>query len=129
MSKVAAPTSYRYDGSRAIAPMFFVTPLMTSAVPRLTWLFFFLIAICLIGTFLRRGGNWRQLIQPNIAVTAALLVAVYAFISFTWAADQKAAISETCLLLAVVLATVAASTALATLDKQQLQRAALAFIA
>lgn len=54
MSKAAGLNSRRLDGSSAIAPMFFLTPLVTSAVPRLTWFFFFLVAIALIVPFLRR---------------------------------------------------------------------------
>lgn len=73
MSKAAGLNSRRLDGSRAIAPMFFLTPLVTSAVPRLTWFFFFLVAIALIVPFLRRGGDWRQLIRPSAASIGLLL--------------------------------------------------------
>jgi O-antigen ligase len=128
MSNATALSSRRSDGQRAIVSMFFLSSLVTSAIPRLTWLFLFLIAIVLIVTFLRRGGDWRQLIQPNAALIAVLLAVLYAILSVIWAADRKAALGETSLLLAVVLATVAASTALVTLDKQELRRAGLAFI-
>ena len=109
--------------------MFFLTPLVTSAVPRLTWFFFFLVAIALIVPFLRRGGDWRQLIRPSAASIGLLLIALYAFISAAWAADPRAASGEASLLLAVVLTTFAAGTALATLHKHELRRAALAFTA
>jgi O-antigen ligase len=129
MSTAAGLNSRRFDGSGAITPMFFLAPLVTSAVPRLTWLFFFLVAIVLIAPFLRRGGDWRRLIRPSAALIGVLLVALYAFISATWAADPRAAFGEASLLLGVVLTTFAAGTALATLDKQELRRAALAFTA
>ena len=129
MSKAVGLNSRRFDGSRAITPMFFLTPLVTSAVPRLTWLFFFLVAIVLIVPFLRQGGDRRQLIRPSAALIGVLLVALYAFISAMWAANPSAAFGEASLLLGVILTTFAAGTALATLDKQQLRRAALAFTA
>src|SRR6476620_7592536 len=117
----------RLDGSRAVVSMFFLSPLVTSAVPRLTWLFLFLLAIILIARFLRRGNDWRQLLQPNTALIAVLLAILYAVLSVIWAADRSAALGETSLLLVVTLATFAATSALATLDEQQVRRAALAF--
>ena len=128
MSKAVALNNCRSAESRAIVSMFFLSALLTSAIPRLTWLFVFLIAIVLIVTFLRRGGDWRQLIQPNPALIAVVLAVLYAMLSVIWAADRKAALGETSLLLVVVIVTSAASTALATLDKQELHKAALAFI-
>jgi O-antigen ligase len=117
----------RLDGSRAVVSISFLSPLVTSAVPRLTWLFLFLLAIILVAMFLRRGNDWRQLLQLNTALVAVLLAILYATLSVIWAADRTAALGETSLLLAVALATFAATSALATLDKQQLRRAALAF--
>ena len=105
MSKAVGLNSRRFDGSRAITPMFFLTPLVTSAVPRLTWLFFFLVAIVLILPFLRQGGDRRQLIRPSAALIGVLLVALYALISAMWAANPSAAFGEASLLLGVILTT------------------------
>jgi hypothetical protein len=94
MSKAAGLNGGRFDGSRAVVPVLFLTPLIAAAVPRLTWLLFFLVAIALIVPFLRRGGDWRQLIQPRIELIAVLLVALYALVSVIWAADPGAAFAE-----------------------------------
>jgi hypothetical protein len=51
-----------------IPAIFFLSPLVSSAVPRLTWLFLPLIAIALIVPALRRGTDWRQLIQPKYRI-------------------------------------------------------------
>jgi O-antigen ligase len=129
MSSAAALNSFRADGVRAVAPIFFLSPLVTSAVPRLTWLFFFLVALSLILPFLRRGGDWRQLIRPSAALIGLLLVVLYAAASAVWAADPCAALGEASLLLVVVMTALAAATASAALDRQQLRRTALAFAA
>jgi O-antigen ligase len=129
MSSAAALIRFRAVGIRAVAPIFFLSPLVTSAVPRLAWLFFFLVAISLIVPFLRRGGDWRQLIRPSAALIGMLLVALYALASAAWAADPDAALGEASLLLVVVLTAFAAGTASVALDRQELRRTALAFAA
>jgi hypothetical protein len=104
----------RSDRGRAIIPViFFLSPLVASAVPRLTWLFLPLIATALIVPVLRRGGEWRQLIQPNTALVAVLLVVLYVFFNATWAADRGVAFGKAALLLGVLLITFAASRAIA----------------
>jgi hypothetical protein len=120
----------RSDRGRAIIPViFFLSPLVASAVPRLTWLFLPLIATALIVPVLRRGGEWRQLIQPNTALVAVLLVVLYVFFNATWAADRGVAFGKAALLLGVLLITFAASRAIAQFDKQQIGSAAIAFTA
>jgi hypothetical protein len=76
----------RSDRVQAIIPaIFFLGPLVSSVVPRLTWLFLPLIATALIVPVLRRGSDWRLLIQPNTTLIAVLLVVVYVFLNATWA--------------------------------------------
>jgi O-antigen ligase len=118
---------YRRDGGGAVVSMFFLGPLVTAAVPRLTWLFLFLLAIILIVVFLRRGNDWRQLLQLNTALIAVLVTTLYATLTTIWAADPIAALAESSLALAVALATFAACSALDALDRWQLRRVALAF--
>ncbi len=112
-----------------IPALFFLSPLVTSAAPRLTWLFLLLIAVAFIVAFLRQGGDWRQLFQPNAVLIAFLVLAAYVFLSTTWAADPRAAFEKSAILLGTVLVTFAASSALPALDEQQLRRATLAFAA
>lgn len=120
----------RSDRVHAIIPaIFFLSPLVASAVPRLTWLFLPLIATALIVPVLRRGSEWRQLIQPNTALVAVLLVVLYVFLNATWAADRGVAFGKAALLLGVALITFAAGRAIIELDERQLRPAALSFAA
>ena len=113
--------------SRVIPILLFISPIMTTAIPRITWLFLTLIALVLILSAVRRTGDWQQLTKPNAALIAFLLVAGYVFLSASWAADGGAAFEKAVLLAAVVLFTFAASRAIRQLDDQQLHNAAVAF--
>ena len=120
----------RSDRVQAIIPaIFFLGPLVSSVVPRLTWLFLPLIATALIVPVLRRGSDWRLLIQPNTTLIAVLLVVLYVFLNATWAVDRGVAFGKAALLLWVALITFAASRATVELDKAQLRPVALFFAA
>jgi hypothetical protein len=124
MSDVATLNNVRSHTRRGTLALFFLTPVVISAVPRLTWLFLPLIALALsVPVLRRRRGEWRQLFQPNTAFIAVLLVAIYIFLNATWAADQGAAFGAAALLLGLALFTLAASTAVAESDELQLRRA------
>lgn len=115
---------------RSLTPiLFFLSALVTTVAPRVTWLFLPLIAIALSVPLLRRPGEWRQLIQPNAALIAFLLVAIYIFLSATWAADSVAALGTAALFLTLVLLTFIANRGVDQLPKHQLRQAALAFTA
>jgi O-antigen ligase len=107
--------------------LFFLTPVVTTAVPRVTWLFFPLIAFVLILAAVRRSGEWQQLIRTNPALIACLLVAGYVLLSASWAADPSTAFDKGVLLTAVLLISFAASRAIPQVDEQQLRKAAVAF--
>jgi O-antigen ligase len=107
----------------------FLSPFVTAAVPRLTWLFLPLLALAFVLPVVRRGGDWRQLLRPNAALWAMVLVAAYALLSAIWAADPGAAIGKGLLLLAMTLVTFVGVAALAEGDAEQLRRAAFAFAA
>ena len=108
----------RSDRIRPIIPVvFFLSPLVASAVPRLTWLFFLLIATLLIVPALGREGAWRQLTEPNAPLVALLLLLLYVFLNATWAVDRGVAIDKASLLLGIVLITFVASRAMANWDK------------
>src|SRR5262245_1528225 len=119
----------RFDRIRPIIPVvFFLSPLVASAVPRLTWLFFLLIATSLIVPALGREGAWRQLTEPNAPLVALLLLLLYGFLNATSAVDRGVAIGKASLLLGIVLITFVASSAVANWDESQLRFAALAFV-
>jgi O-antigen ligase len=111
-----------------IPSVFFLSAVVTAAVPLLTWLFLLLIAVALIVPVLRRG-KWRELIRPNPTLIALLMFAAYVFASAAWAADRGVALTTAALLLAVILVTFVACRALQHSDQQQLRSAAIAFAA
>jgi O-antigen ligase len=114
-------------GSALISVLFFITPVVSAAIPRLTWLFFPLIACLLILAAIRRGGEWQQLVQPNPTLIACLLVAGYILLDASWAADPGTAFGKGLLLAAVVLISFAASRAIPQVDEEQLRKATIAF--
>lgn len=116
----------RSERIRTIIPVvFFLSPLVASLVPRLTWLFLLVIATAVIMPVLRRRREWRQLIQPNAMLVAPLAVAFYVLLNATWAVDRGAAFGKGALLLGVVL--FAASIVAADWDEMQLRPVALSF--
>jgi hypothetical protein len=126
----AGPNISRSHRVRAIVPaIFFLSPLVTALVPRLTWLFLPLIATTLIVPVLRRGSDWRQLIQPNVALVAVLAVALYVFLNATWAVDPGVAFGKGALLMGIALTTFAASRAAMEWDKSDLRPVVLSFAA
>jgi len=115
-------------GSALISALFFIAPVLTTAVPRVTWLFLPLIAFSLILAAVRRRGEWQQLIQPDSALSVCLLVAGYILLDAIWAADSGTALGKGLLLLAIILISFAVSRAIPQIDEQQLRNAAIAFI-
>jgi len=112
---------------RLVVPTLFLSPLVTSAASRLTWLFLPLTAVALIVPYLRRGNDWRHLIWPTTDVVAALLVAAYVLLGALWAVKPSAAAEKSAILLAVTLIAFAASRAIAAVDEPQLSQAARSF--
>lgn len=117
------------DRSSLVPLVCFLSPLVTSAVPRLTWLFLPLLALSFAVAALRGGGDWRRLIKPNAALIAMLLVTGCTLLSAVWAANPAAAIGKGALLFFATLITFAAIGALAEVDAERLRRPALAFAA
>jgi O-antigen ligase len=118
------------SSGRRIAPvLFFLGPPVTAAVPRLTWLFFSLIAIRLIVPILRQPRALGRLLKPNAVLCAFVLLALYVLLNATWAANHAGAFGKAALLLGVVLIAFAASKAIEELDIRQLRVCALAFAA
>lgn len=120
----------RADKRLLILPaLFLLSPFVTAAVPRLTWLFVALIAIALGVRAWRKGVAWRSLVPLDaISITAVLLV-LYVTISALWSADQGAGFAKAALLWGLILLTIASSRALPALDERQLRLAALGLAA
>jgi O-antigen ligase len=130
LSSLAIDHGRRSDhGNRLLSTIFFLSPLATSAVPRLTPVFFAILAISLIGAALRRGLPWRDLVPRNAALAACLLLAVYVVINATWSPDRSGGLGKAALLAGLVVLTFPAVTASLGLDESKLRRAALWFAA
>jgi O-antigen ligase len=113
--------------SLIFSALFFVSPVITTAVPRITWLFLPLIGFMLV----RAGGVsaknvWRT--QRKAILIACLLVPAYIFVNAIWAADQRTALVKAFLLSAAVLITFIASRAIPRTDDELLRRAVGAFV-
>jgi O-antigen ligase len=115
--------------NRLVAPIFLLSPLVTAAAPRITWLFLVLVAMLLIGLYLRRGEDWRSLVRPTTQTVTVLLVAAYALLGALWAAKPSAAIEKSLVLSAAALVIFAASRTIADLDATRLAQAARAIAA
>jgi O-antigen ligase len=127
LSNTARLDSIDSAKNRSIIPLlFFLSAAVTSVAPLVTWLFLPLIAIALSLPVLRRPSGWRQLIEPNAALITFLLVALYVFLSTTWAADPGAAFGKAAEFLMVVVITFTANRGVVHLDEHKLRRAALA---
>ncbi len=129
MSSLAGATKSRVVRDNLLPIVFFMSPLATSAAPRLTPFFVAIVGIALIGSALRRGMQWRELLPRNAALMACLLFAAYVFLNATWSVDPLAGIGKAALLVALVLITFAAVEAASALEKATLCQAAIAFAA
>lgn len=118
-----------FRGGALIAILFFLSPLLTAAAPRLSPFFLPIIGLTLIVAALRRGLDWRQLLKPNAALIALVVVALYACLSTAWAANPGGAIAKSSILLAATFVVFAATAAMATLDEGEIRRASIAFVA
>lgn len=128
-SSAAAGNGQSFRGGALIPVLFFITPLFTAAAPRLAPFLLPIVAGVLIIAALRRGLAWRELLQRNAASTALIAVGLYAALSATWAEAPGSALAKAALVIAVTLVVFAASAAIAVLDKDQVRRASLAFVA
>jgi O-antigen ligase len=129
MSSAASGNGQSFRGGALIPILFFITPLFTAAAPRVAPFLLPIVAFVLIVVALRRGLPWRELLQPNAAMAALIAVALYAALSAIWAANPDGALSKAALLFAATLVVFGAAAASATLDKDQVRRASLAFVA
>jgi len=129
MSTIVVRANRSWVASALPPILFFVGPLITSMVPRLTPLVLALLGLALIVAALCRGANWRVLIEPNPALAACLAFAAYVFVNALWAADLGNALGKAGTLLGVIVMAFAASSAVTHLDEKQLRRAALGFVA
>lgn len=125
LSSVASRSAY----APLLSIVLFLSPAATSVAPRLTPFFFALVSIVLIGAALRQGTPWRALLPRQPALLACLVLAAYLFLNATWSLDRPEAFAKAALFLALILMTFTAVSAAATLNRENLRRAGLAFAA
>ena len=130
MPAVAADleTNLTERGSRLFPAVFLLAPIVTAAAPRLTPLFLLLVVAALVVAAVRRGFDWRRLLQPNAVLAVLLLFSLYTFVNSTWALDQGDAFGKSAILLGAILVAFAGTAAADVLDGPQVRRAAIAFV-
>lgn len=119
--------SHADRGGRLIQAVFFFSPLATAVAPRLVTSFIAIVGFTLIGSALRRGILWHELLPRSRALAACLLFAAYVLLSAAWSADPLAGVGKATLLISLILIAFAAIEAATTLDNRIARRAALAF--
>jgi O-antigen ligase len=106
----------------------FLSPLLTSAAPKLTWFFLLVIGVILVAGGWR-GIDWRNEARRNAAFIAVLVLALYILVSTAWAAEPEDALAKAGLLFGVAVLTLAASRSVTEWEWEGLRRAGLAFAA
>lgn len=114
---------------QTIVPLvFFLSPLATSVVPRLTPFFVAITGLALIIPAMRRGIHWRELLPWQPALATCLLFAAYVLLNAAWSVDPLAGWHKAALLVGLILGTFAAVSAMPALEKDTLRRASIAFV-
>ena len=128
ISANAQPSSVRDMRTLAYSILFFLSPSVTTAIPRLTWLFIPLVGLAFVIPVFRRSNEWRALSERNSTAIACLLVPAYIFVNALWAADQRTAVVKALLLSAVVLIALLAGSSLRVTEGELLRRSGSAFV-
>lgn len=81
------PRNARDMRTLAYSILFFLSPFVTTAIPRLTWLFLPLVGLAFVIPVFRKSNGWRATLELNLTVLACLLVPAYIFVNAFWAAD------------------------------------------
>ncbi|MFZ2017990.1 MAG: O-antigen ligase family protein [Methyloceanibacter sp.] len=123
---VGLESTQRFSGKIVVPTLFFLSPVITAAVPRLTWLFLALLALALIFAAQRRNEG-IPLFEWNAALIAVLIVIGYVFLNSTWAVDSHTALNKALLITAVSLSTFAVAAAVPRIDSSTLRKAAVTF--
>ena len=115
------------------AVLFFLAPLITAIVPRLTPAMLALVAITIIVAALRQRAEnrirWNDLLTPSAAFLACLAFSLYVFLNAFWAWNPSAGFAKAALLLGVILVVFATASAVRAIDEQQVRSATIAFAA
>ncbi len=119
----------RKPKSGLFTSLFFLAPLITAIVPRLSPALLTLIALTVIVAALRQGLRWRELLEPSAAFLGCFAFSIYVYVNASWAWNTSAGFAKAALLFGVILAVFATSTAIKAINEQQVRSATIAFSA
>ena len=91
------------SGTPLFVALFFLAPLVTSALPRLSPLLLPILGSALLVASWRWGANPRKFLQPSLALALCLLLTVYVFMNSLMALDQGVALVKAVVLLCAIL--------------------------
>lgn len=112
-----------------IRTLFFLCPLLTLIVPKLSVATVILLFLCCIGLFLARGGDAKSLFKVDATLALFAVTAAYLLLNATWSLDHERAFASAVWFIAVVVMSYAGCRALARWPERSLRMAATAFLA
>ncbi len=107
--------------------LFFITPIISMAVPRFTVVLLCLLALAAIGSALAEGTRLRELFKLNAALVVFLLAGLYLFINATWSLDIGRAIGKAATFTAFAVLAFGTIRAVAAWPKARLRTIATSF--
>ena len=129
MAIVASGDTYGKARPRLFAAVFFLAPLITSIIPRLSPAAIALVSASILLAAFRRGVSWRELLVPSAAFIACLVFSIYVLLSASWAWNPSAGLAKASLLLGAILLVFASASAVNKLGGEQIRLATIAFVA
>ncbi len=126
MEKLANLALRREPG--IIRTLFFLCPLLTLLVPKITVATVPVLFMCCVGLSLARGVDLKSLFRIDTTLALFGLTAVYLFINAAWSLDHERAFTAAFWYVAVVLMSYAGCRALARWPERSLRIAATAFL-
>ena len=126
MGKLANLALRREPG--IIRTLFFLCPLLTLLVPKITVATVPVLFMCCVGLSLARGVDLKSLFRIDATLALFGLTAVYLFINAAWSLDHERAFTAAFWYVAVVLMSYAGCRALARWPERSLRIAATAFL-
>lgn len=112
-----------------VRTLFFLAPLITLLAPKTTVLVFILLCIGCAGLALAHGQTLKSLFRLDIGLALFGVAAIYLFINAAWSEDPSRAVVKAAWFTLVAGMGYGACRALASWDREQIDRAVTAFLA
>ena len=113
--------------AKFLGALFFLAPLLTTIIPRLTLPCFVVLGASLSGVAFFSGGRGRETLPPGSAALF-LLAGLYILLSAAWASNPSGAAEKAALLVLVALLSIVAIRSLTAIDPLQLTSLARALL-